>query len=90
MSEPVATTEPAQPTEPTWHWDEMAAMRAELADAVEIAATVEAALRAEVQRLEREKRELAASVSFWQEQAARAEERTTVATQALARALRTI
>jgi hypothetical protein len=75
---------------PTWHWDEQAALRAELADQTETAATVAAALRAEVARLEAEKAELLSNVEFWQRQAAAAEEREQLLKLALARALRRV
>lgn len=54
---------------PRWHWDEMAAMRAELADAVEAAARVEATLRAQIEQLERDKAELLAALRLWQQRA---------------------
>jgi len=74
---------------PTWHWDEQAALRAELADQAESAATVAAALRAEVERLEAEKNELADNVNFWRKQAEDAAERERLLRLALARQLRT-
>lgn len=77
------------PTEqPAWHWDEQAALRAELAEQAESAAVVTAALRAEVARLEREKAELEQSRAFWQDKAERAEERARLVTLALSRVLR--
>lgn len=74
---------------PTWHWDEQAALRAELADQTEAAAFVAAALRAEVERLEREKSELVDNVNFWRKQAEDATERERLLRLALARQLRT-
>lgn len=73
---------------PTWHWDEQAALRAELADQAEAAATVAAALRAEVERLEREKSELLDSLNFWRQQAEEAAARERLLRLALARQMR--
>lgn len=73
---------------PTWHWDEQAALRAELADQAEAAATVAAALRAEVDRLEKEKTELVENVAFWRRRADDATERERLLRLALARAMR--
>ncbi len=39
---------------PRWHWDEVNALRMELAEQVEIAGAVAAVLQAELARLERE------------------------------------
>lgn len=52
-------------SQPTWHWDEQAALRAELADQAEVAAELAAALRAEVARLEAEAGQLRDNVEFW-------------------------
>jgi hypothetical protein len=73
---------------PAWHWDEQAALRAELADQAEATAVVTAALRAELARLEREKAELEESRAFWQGRAEAAEERARLVTVALSRLLR--
>jgi hypothetical protein len=78
----------ADESRPAWHWDEQAALRAELADQAEAAATVAAALRAEVERLEREKSELADNVNFWRKQAEDAADRERLLRLALARQMR--
>lgn len=74
--------------EPAWHWDEQAALRAELAEQAETAATITAALKAEVARLEGEKAELLTNIDFWRRQAELAQEREKLVRLALARALR--
>jgi len=75
--------------EPAWHWDEQAALRAELAAQAEAAAAIAAALLAEVERLEAEKTELVDNVNFWRKQAEDAAERERLLRLALARQLRT-
>lgn len=50
--------------QPTWHWDEQAALRAELAEQTEAAA-------AEIARLRAETSALAKTVAFWRGQAQR-------------------
>lgn len=80
----------SEPDRPPWHWDEVRALREELAEQQELAATVTAALRAEVERLERDKTEAVAQVAFWQRQTESAEQRELIATRALARLLRTL
>lgn len=79
----------ADESRPTWHWDEQAALRAELAEQTEAAAAITAALRAEVARLEGEKTELVSNVEFWRKQAEDAAERERLLRLALARQLRT-
>lgn len=54
--------------EARWHWDEQAALRAELADQTETTAAIVAAQRAEITRLE-------ADLEFWRQQAAGARRR---------------
>lgn len=78
-----------EPERRAWHWEEVRALRDELAALEETHATVTAALRAEVERLEREKAEAVGQVAFWQGQTERAEQRELIATKALARLLRT-
>jgi voltage-gated sodium channel len=70
--------------------EELRALREELAEQQELAATVTAALRAEVERLERDKQEAIGQVAFWQRQTESAEQRELIATRALARLLRTL
>lgn len=51
---------------PGWHWDEQAALRAELAEQCETAAVIEAALHAEIARLEGENAELREALAIIQ------------------------
>jgi len=79
----------SEPDRPAWHWDEVRALRDELAAQTETAAAIAAALRAEVARLEREKEGLLAELASAQARAQVQGERAQLATEALARLMRT-
>ncbi len=68
---------------PNWHWDEQAALRAELAEQAEAAAADVAALQAEVARLEE-------AIAFWQTYARAAGQRERKLRASLVRAIRRV